>query len=315
MDGWLNLYKPRGISSAKAVALVKRHFRGSKIGHTGTLDLEAEGVLPLAIGQATKLVSILMDAKKQYSFTIQFGAQTTTGDAAGEIIKETTYIPSEEECLAIVLKFIGQIEQTPPAYSALKVNGVRAYKLARENKIFELKKRIITIYDLRLLSYDGPNNRSTYLADCSKGTYIRTLAEDVSLSLQSLGFVIELRRTKVGIFNEENSVNVADLDSGTFDYIKSKCLKIEDVLDDIPVLEVDELTAKKVRFGQHVSFPGLTGESTLFLEAPVKPGNDNPSGDDKMCWLKHNNKILAIGSLHDGSFKSSRVFNYIENGE
>ena len=299
MNGWLNLYKPKGISSAKAVGLVKSYFKNCKIGHTGTLDLEAEGVLPIAIGQATKLVSILMDSKKQYVFTIQFGAQTTTADAAGEIIKKTDFIPSELDCYQICAQFIGKINQTPPAYSALKVNGVRAYKLARENKAFELKQRSITIYDLKLLKYDVQNKTATYVVGCSKGTYVRTLAEDISLSLHSLGFVIELRRTSVGVFNEENSINILDLSYETFDearvLVESKCLKVEEVLDDIPVLEVDELIAKKIRYGQQCDF-------------------DKADNCDQI-WLKYDGKILAIGSLSNNNFKSSRVFNYIENGE
>jgi len=299
VNGWLNLYKPKGISSAKAVGLVKSYFKNCKIGHTGTLDLEAEGVLPIAIGQATKLVSILMDSKKQYVFTIQFGAQTTTADAAGEIIKKTDFIPSELDCYQICAQFIGKINQTPPAYSALKVNGVRAYKLARENKAFELKQRSITIYDLKLLKYDVQNKTATYVVGCSKGTYVRTLAEDISLSLHSLGFVIELRRTRVGVFNEENSINILDLSYETFDearvLVESKCLKVEEVLDDIPVLEVDELVAQKIRYGQQCDF-------------------DKADNCDQI-WLKYDGKILAIGSLSNNNFKSSRVFNYIENGE
>jgi tRNA pseudouridine55 synthase len=321
MNGWLNLYKPSGISSAKAVAIAKKHFKGSKIGHTGTLDLEAEGVLPLAIGQATKLVSILMDSKKQYEFTIQFGAKTTTADRAGEIIQTTSHFPNEYECREICSKFIGIIEQTPPAYSALKIDGVRAYKLARENKEFKIKKRHITIYALDLLKFDGVNNRASYRADCSKGTYIRTLAEDISLSLQSLGFVIELRRTKVGIFNEENSVNISDFGEDTSEFIRSKCLKIEAVLDDIPVLEVDELTAKKIRFGQVcvIARNNVTKQSqeaeVMLPEMAASP--EAPRHDESMdlIWLKYEDKILAIGNLHDGYFKSLRVFNYIENGE
>lgn len=299
MDGWLNLYKPRGISSAKAVAIVKKYFRNSRIGHTGTLDLEAEGVLPIAIGQATKLVNILIDSLKEYVFTIQFGAQTDTGDLAGKIIKKTDIIPTEKECLDVCHKFIGKIEQIPPVYSALKINGVRAYKLARQNKEFEVKPRFITIHDLKLLSYDNHNRLATYVVSCSKGTYVRTLAEDISLSLHSLGFVVELRRTKVGIFTEENSINIFNVNCKTFNeahaLIKSKCLKVEDVLDDIPVLEVDELVAQKIRYGQQCDFD--------------KVGNHN------QIWLKHDNKILAIGSLSDKSFKSSRVFNYKKDGE
>ena len=299
MDGWLNLYKPRGISSAKAVAIVKNYFRNSRIGHNGTLDLEAEGVLPIANGQATKLVNILIDSLKEYVFTIQFGAQTDTGDLAGKIIKKTDIIPTERECLDVCHKFIGKIKQIPPVYSALKINGVRAYKLARQNKEFEVKPRFITIYDLKLLSYDNHNRLATYVVSCSKGTYVRTLAEDISLSLHSLGFVVELRRTKVGIFTEENSINIFNVNCKTFDeahaLIKSKCLKVEDVLDDIPVLEVDELVAQKIRYGQQCDFD--------------KVGNHN------QIWLKHDNKILAIGSLSDKSFKSSRVFNYKKDGE
>lgn len=299
MNGWLNLYKQKGISSAKAVYLVKTYFKKCKIGHTGTLDLEAEGVLPIAIGQATKLVSILMDSKKQYIFTIKFGAQTTTADSAGEIIKETNSIPLEIDCRKICNQFLGEVKQTPPAYSALKINGVRAYKLARENKIFQLKQRSITIYDLKLLKYDTQNKTATYSVDCSKGTYVRSLAEDISLSLHSLGFVIELKRTRVGIFNEENSINILDLNYEIFDeacaLLKTKCLRVEEVLDDIPVLEVDNLIAQKIRYGQQCNF-------------------DNVGNYDQI-WLKYDDKILAIGSLSNNNFKSSRVFNYIENGE
>lgn len=294
MDGWLNLYKPKGVSSAKAVAIVKNYFRNSRIGHTGTLDLEAEGVLPIAIGQATKLVNILIDSLKEYVFTIQFGAQTDTGDLAGKIIKKTDIIPTERECLDVCHKFIGKIKQIPPVYSALKINGVRAYKLARQNKEFEVKPRFITIYDLKLLSYDNHNRLATYVVSCSKGTYVRTLAEDISLSLHSLGFVVELRRTKVGIFTEENSINIFNVNCRTFAeayaLVKSKCLKVEDVLDDIPVLEVDKLVAQKIRYGQQCDFDKMENHDQI--------------------WLKYDNKILAIGSLFDKSFKSSRVFNY-----
>ena len=192
MNGWLNIYKPKGFSSAKIVSMVKRLFKGNKVGHTGTLDLEAEGVLPIAIGEATKLVRILIDAKKQYAFTVKFGAQTDTADSAGRVIKTASYIPEATECEQVCERFIGKVEQLPPAYSALKVDGQRAYKLAREGKEVILAKRSIYVYDLKCTSYDATQGTASYLCTCSKGTYIRTLAEDISLSLQSLGFVIEL---------------------------------------------------------------------------------------------------------------------------
>ncbi|NDA91124.1 MAG: tRNA pseudouridine(55) synthase TruB, partial [Alphaproteobacteria bacterium] len=152
---------------------------------------------------------------------------------------------------------------------------------------------------LKLLCYDSHTKLATYVVNCSKGTYVRTLAEDISLSLHSLGFVVELRRTRVGIFTEENSINMFNINCKTFDeahaVVKSKCLKVEDVLDDIPVLEVDELVAQKIRYGQQCDF-------------------DKVENHDQI-WLKYDNKILAIGSLSDESFKSSRVFNYKKDGE
>ncbi len=293
IDGWLNIYKPRGISSAKAVAIIKRSFKPSKVGHTGTLDLEAEGILPIAIGEATKLVSVLIDAKKQYSFTVQLGAKTDTADSAGKIIDRTENIPSEEECQEICSSFIGEIEQTPPAYSALKINGKRAYKIAREGGEVKLTKRKIHIFSLECTNYDADNKTANFICDCSKGTYIRTLAEDISLSLQSLGFVIELRRLKVGMFTSENAINISSFEDKDFEEIKNtlhnQCLKVEAVLDDIPVLDASLAQVQKIRFGQKCHF--------------------DYDQNCELLWIRHDNKIVAIGALHQNNFKPSRVFN------
>jgi tRNA pseudouridine55 synthase len=294
MNAWLNLYKPKGISSAKAVALVKKVFPSDKIGHTGTLDLEAEGVLPIAIGQATKLAGILIGATKRYVFTVKFGAKTDTADFAGKVIATTLNIPAKKECLDICSKFIGTISQVPPAYSALKLGGVRAYQLARKNKEVKLAGREINIYKLECLAYDETQGTATYEVECSKGTYVRTLAEDIALSLQSLGFVVELRRTKVGMFKEQDSVNVSSFLEIPLEeaasLLKSKCLKIEDVLDDIPVLEASDDQAKQITFGQKTFF-------------------DNDQNYE-LVWVRHDSRIIAIGTLHHQDFKSSRVFNY-----
>ena len=293
MDGWINIYKPLGISSAKSVSMVKRAFKGCKVGHAGTLDVEAEGVLPMAIGQATKLVSILIDAKKQYAFTIKFGAKTDTADSAGKIIETTQHIPSRKECEEICSKFLGIVQQIPPAYSALKVNGQRAYKLAREGKEVHLAKRSINIYQLKCTNYDQQNGTASYLCECSKGTYIRTLAEDISLSLQSLGFVIELRRLRVGIFDVTTAIDISSYEMNLADatmLLKDKCLKVKDVLDDIPVLEASDNQAQTIRFGQICQF-------------------DNDQNYD-LSWVRNNGHIVAIGSLLQRNFKSSRVFNY-----
>lgn len=275
------------------MAIIKRSFKPSKVGHTGTLDLEAEGILPIAIGEATKLVSILIDAKKQYAFTVQFGAKTDTADSAGKITETIDHIPSEKECREICSTFIGEVEQTPPAYSALKVNGKRAYKMAREGQDVVLAKRTIQIFDLKCTSYDAANKTASYICECSKGTYIRTLAEDISLSLQSLGFVIELRRLKVGMFAEDNAINISSFEDKDFEEVKTtlhdQCLKVEAVLDDIPVLDANPAQVQKIRFGQKCHF--------------------DYDQDCELLWIRNDDKIVAIGSLHQNNFKPSRVFN------
>ena len=273
--------------------MIKKLCKPSKVGHTGTLDLEAEGVLPIAIGEATKLTSILVDSKKQYYFTIKFGAKTDTADASGEIIETIDIIPTENNCKNICKDFIGEIEQVPPAYSAIKVNGKRSYALAREGKAVPLSSRKIKIYDLQHVKYDSENNTASFLCTCSKGTYIRTLAEDISLCLQSLGFVIELRRLSVGNFNYKNAINISDFKLLDFAdqkiLLQNKCLKIEGVLDDIPVLDATEDQAQKIRLGQKCLF-------------------DLDQSIEKL-WVRCDNKLVAIGSLQDRCFKSSRVFN------
>lgn len=284
-QGWLNLYKPVGISSAGLVAVVKRLYgKGTKVGHTGTLDLEAEGVLPIAIGEATKLVQFLMDARKTYRFTVRFGSATDTGDKAGKIVGTCDKIPSYTECVEVCVKFIGIITQIPPKYSALKISGVPAYKLAREGKAPEMKPRQIEIFSLECVNYNEASGEATYIAEVSKGTYIRTLAEDISLSLQSLGFVIELARTKVGSFREEDSLKPEDLAESSSVLLQD----IEVVLADIPVIDVDVDIAQKVRYGQKV-----------FIM----------SEDVDLLWLRHAGLALAIGTISGGCFISARVLN------
>lgn len=294
MDGWINLYKPKGISSAKAVAIVKKSFPKRKIGHTGTLDLEADGVLPIAVGEATKLVSFLMDAVKKYQFTIKFGAKTDTADASGTIIAESEYIPTHDECQDVCQGFIGETKQMPPAYSALKIAGKRAYDLARRGETVILQARCITIYDLILVSYTPQERSATYVCTCSKGTYIRSLAEDISLRLKTLGYVIELTRLSVGEFHIENALDVGMLlklgGEEATKLLSSQYSKIESILDDIPVLDATEAQVQKIYFGQEVIFDEVD--------------------DLSQVWVKDaNSKLIAIGSLYSKRFKSSRVFN------
>lgn len=265
----------------------------NKVGHAGTLDVEAEGVLPIAIGEATKLVNILVTAKKQYAFTIQFGISTDTADRAGKTINTTHNIPSESQCHNVCNTFIGTITQIPPVYSALKIQGKRSYKMAREGKEIKLTPRVVTIFNLKCIHYNTITKRASYICDCSKGTYIRTLAEDIALSLQSLGFVLELRRLKVGLFTVNNALNLTTLTSNSCQEVKqifyNRYLKIEAVLDDIPVLDATHGQVQAIRFGQRCYF--------------------DTNQDYSTTWVRNSNKIIAIGSMYQNIFKSSRVFN------
>ena len=293
MHGWLNICKPLGVSSAKVVAIIKKALHGNKVGHCGTLDVEAEGVLPLAVGEATKLVRILVDAKKTYVFTIKFGAKTDTADASGQVIATTITLPSKVQCVDVCTRFIGSIIQVPPKFSALKIGGVRAYTLARQNSQFEILPRTIQIYALKCLAVNEQENSASYLVQCSKGTYIRTLAEDIALSLQSLGFVIELRRTQVGQFFIDNALRVEEFIELSplvlQDFLETKMLKTEAVLDDIPVLEATLEQVKQIKFGIRCIF--------------------EYDHDLELWWVRHQNMLVAIGSLNTNCFKSSRVFN------
>jgi tRNA pseudouridine55 synthase len=288
INGWININKPLGCTSSYIVISLKRHFKIEKIGHTGTLDPLASGVLPIAIGEATKLSQYLMDAEKSYSFTIQFGEQRDTADREGKVIATSEYVPTQEECIGAVEKFIGIIEQVPPIYSAIKVNGKRAYDLARQGMEVALESRKITIYDLQLTKYDTELKQAKYIVKCSKGTYIRTLAEDIAKSLQTCGFVIELARLQVGQFRIEKAVDFKYLQNIDSEEFVSLVERVDKVLDGIPVLDINDTIAQKVRFGQKVELD---------------------SANQDLVWLKYNGELLAIGSILGGLFHSSRVFN------
>ncbi|OPZ77577.1 MAG: tRNA pseudouridine synthase B [Alphaproteobacteria bacterium ADurb.Bin438] len=229
-SGFLVINKDKGIGSTKAVSIAKRILKPKKIGHAGTLDPLAEGVLILAINEATKVIRFVEGAKKQYEFDVFFGAETTTCDAEGEIINQSEKIPTMEEITAIIPEFTGAITQIPPKYSAIKIDGKRAYDLAREGKEFEIKEREIVIESLKLISLSG--NVARFLVDCSKGTYVRSLARDIALKLGTYGYVTYLKRTRIGKFSIENAILLSKLESIGYD-AKDSLLPVETLLDDI----------------------------------------------------------------------------------
>ena len=210
IDGWLNLYKPKGITSAHAVARVNRIFNSHESRNASNHAPLAEGILPSAFGKATKTVSLFMDAKKTYIFELTFGKQTNTDDSQSNIIKESNLLPTQEQLIALLPTFTGQLEQIPPQFSAIKKGGIRAYQHARAGINIELTKRTVTVYSLDLLSFSGTH--ATLKAIVSKGTYIRSLGRDIGQQLGCYAYVSSLERTTVGTFTKKNAVTLEDLE-------------------------------------------------------------------------------------------------------
>ena len=254
LHGWIILDKPVGLGSTQAVGAVKRALRDAgepktKVGHGGTLDPLASGVLPIALGEATKLAGRMLDATKAYDFTIKFGAETDTLDAEGEVIATSDIIPTREEVEAVLPRFTGRIEQVPPAYSALKVDGKRAYDLARKGEEVALKPRAVTVHALHASGHS--EGQVTLSATVSKGTYIRSLARDIALALGSRGHVIMLRRTKAGPFTLAQAISLDFLaDTAKARALTRTVLPLEAGLDDIPALPVTPDQARLLRHGQ-----------------------------------------------------------------
>ncbi|HET9397716.1 MAG TPA: tRNA pseudouridine(55) synthase TruB [Sphingomicrobium sp.] len=265
LHGWIIIDKPVGLTSTQAVGAVKRALRESgepknKVGHGGTLDPLASGVLPIALGEATKLAGRMLDATKTYDFTIGFGEETDTLDLEGIVMATSDVRPTRADVEAILQRFTGPIEQVPPAYSALKIEGERAYDLARAGKAVELKPRQVTIHALRLVSAIG--NEATLSATVSKGTYIRSLARDIARELGTVGHVTMLRRTRAGPFSLAQAISLDFLaDAAKARQLTRTVLPLDAGLDDIPALPVTPEQAKLLRHGQPLfgipAMPGL----------------------------------------------------------
>jgi tRNA pseudouridine55 synthase len=283
MNGWIILDKPLGLGSTQGVSAVKRALRTAglpkmKVGHGGTLDPLATGVLPIAVGEATKLAGRMLDASKIYDFTIQFGVETDSLDREGQVIATSDVRPSLAEIEAVLPRFTGQIEQVPPAFSALKVDGKRAYDLARAGEVVEIKSRTVIIHSLRVLvsSCELNNNLArrhedtkdlkqiTLTAHVSKGTYIRSLARDIAQALGTVGHVSMLRRTKAGPFTLLQAISLDILGEhakqGT---LMDITLPLKTALDDIPALALNPEQARLLKFGQVLT--GIAAPDGLYL--------------------------------------------------
>jgi len=252
--GWIILDKPLGLGSTQAVAAVKRVCREAglgkvKVGHGGTLDPLATGVLPIALGEATKLCGRMLDASKAYAFTVAFGAETDTLDLEGKVIATSEVRPTLAEVEAVLPRFTGPIEQVPPIYSALKVDGERAYDLARKGEVVELASRSVTIHALRIEAHDADS--VTLIAHVSKGTYIRSLARDIAQVLGTVGHVTMLRRLSAGPFAENQAISLDKLNEvGKGAALENVLLPLEAGLVDIPALNLGPEQASMVRQGR-----------------------------------------------------------------
>jgi len=295
VTGWLILDKPLGMTSATAVARVRRLFSATKAGHAGTLDPLATGLLPIALGEATKTVSLVMDGWKTYRFTVQWGSETTTDDAEGMVTNRSAIRPSCEDIIALLPRFIGQIDQVPPSFSAILVAGERAYARARQGRDVALVSRSVTVEALELL--ETRPGEADFELRCGKGTYVRAIARDLGRVLGCFGHVTALRRTATGPFTEENMISLEKLEEFSHNDAGRKAMMtvirpLRTALDDIPALALSEAESERLRQGQPVVLRSV----------------GSPREGDIVLVLS-NEKPQALAALKDGVLHPKRVFN------
>lgn len=317
LHGWLVIDKPAGMTSAQLVSKVKRLLRSArlgsraspelrsiaeqgggagsnlKIGHAGTLDPFATGVLPLALGEATKTAGYGLDKDKSYDFELTFGTATDTEDCTGKVIATSDKRPTLAEIEAILPEFSGELSQVPPIYSAIHIDGKRAYALARAGETPEMEARKIVVKSLELrvksnFPVNSPLLTLNFSVTCSKGTYIRSLARDIALKLDTVGHVSALRRTKSGVFALAHAISLENLEEST---ISNLLQPIHAVLDDIPILEVTVEEVTNLRHGK-----------SLVLRHPIP---------ESLCQARNGDELIALGQVESQLFKPSRVFNSV----
>jgi tRNA pseudouridine55 synthase len=287
INGWINLDKPTGISSTQAVGRIKFLFNAKKAGHAGTLDPLASGVLPIALGEATKTVPVVQDGAKSYRFRVRWGEESATDDAEGEIVARSDQRPAPAEIESFLPRFVGEILQTPPTYSAIRIAGARAYDLARDGETFEIEPRPINVYRLDLISVEP--SEAVLEAECGKGAYVRAIARDLGRALGCYGHVIELRRTRVGPFSVETGIPLDRLPDDA-DLMARAILPLQAGLGEIPLVSVDRTAAATLRRGQKLLLRG-------------------PAPTQGRAYVECFGTPIAFGVVEDGYFVSTRVFN------
>jgi tRNA pseudouridine55 synthase len=312
VSGWVVLDKPVGMGSTEAVSKIKWLFQAEKAGHAGTLDPLASGMLPIALGEATKTVPYVQDGAKIYRFTVAWGQERSTDDLEGPVTKSSDRRPAEADVLALMPKYTGIIMQTPPQFSAIKISGERAYDLAREGETVDIPAREVEIGRLDLIEHDA--DRTIFEVECGKGTYVRSLARDMGRDLGCFGHISELRRVKVEPFTQEDFVTIAELEAARFgaqgdensdaadasdatdapvdfDAIDALLVDTAAALDCLPQIAISDDAATKIRLGNPV----------------IIRGRDAPVEAEEACATARG-KLVAIGAIEQGMFKPKRVF-------
>ena len=304
VHGWLNFNKPVGMTSTQAVGYVKRVMNAKKAGHGGTLDPLADGILPIALGEATKTTAYAMDADKDYTFHISWGASTATQDAEGEVIASSDVRPEPVAVAEVLKTFVGEIEQVPPKFSAIKVNGERAYDLAREGEEVELQARKVELFEATLDPDSTPETAVIHVT-CGKGFYIRALVRDLAFELGAEGHVTLLRRTRVGAFEMKTCTDKSVLEAAeTPEVCRNHLIPLEAPLDDIPKLDIQSSQLFRLRNGNDVQL--LPNELRDFeVQRVIMPGEDS---DDRLALIMEHDQAVALGEIRAGRFQPIRVF-------
>lgn len=296
INGWVVLDKPVGMTSTQAVGKVRWLFQAQKAGHAGTLDPLATGILPIALGEATKTVPYAVDGQKAYRFTVRWGAETDTDDAEGQVVERSDARPSRAAIEDLLPSFIGEVMQTPPAFSAIKIDGQRAYDLARQGETVKLEARPVQIDRLALVDMPAADT-AIFEAECGRGTYVRAIARDIGRTLACLGHVIALRRTRVGPFLEAQSVTIeeleeaANLEDGGME-LKTLLRPVESALAELLEVNVSQSDAARLARGQPVLLRGR--------DAPVMSGE---------AFALSKGTLIALCEIERGELRPLRVFN------
>ncbi|WP_196260412.1 tRNA pseudouridine(55) synthase TruB [Pelagibacterium limicola] len=288
LSGWLVFSKPYDMSSTEAVGKLRWLYGAKKAGHAGTLDPLATGILPIAFGEATKTVPHVQDGTKVYQFDIAWGAQTTTDDMEGEVMETSEHRPDRSSLEAVLPRFTGTITQVPPAFSAIRIGGERAYDLARAGEKLDMPPREVEIDGIDILSH-GPD-RTRLSVTCAKGTYVRALARDIALALGTRGHVGALHRAQVGRFSDENAISLAEIETVEGAARDALLLPVAAGLFDLPEIRVDDRQAATIRLGNPV----------------LLAGRDAPVSLDE-AWASCRGQAVALGMVEHGQFKPRRV--------